>query len=166
MRHGLTDLEALANTFSYADIEVGVTIEIHSNRKRQQVRLLEHAYSVQSASYTPAPVANPALDGHENPIRRAIRWNAMMAGNKMKAYAVASAEKVSPTLVSLHLKLLEKLPQSVIDYLRDGRDSTLKKKISFRELERLAERRLPDAIAWFHARISGQPLQEVMSLGE
>ena len=165
IRYGETDIDRLLSQEKYSEIVLKVTFEIHSNKKQQRVMLLEPNYSVVSSDYAPQPqAAAGVVKANENPIQRANRWYTVMKSSGKTTTALAKDEKVSKGLISQHVALLAALPPMVVDYLKDGRDADLKKKISLRELQRLAAMQEAEAIPWFHARMSGAPMQDVMRL--
>lgn len=80
----------------------------------------------------PAPVV---ATGHEHPIHRATRWGQRHTGGT-SVRAIARADRVSPSLVSLHLKLM-RLPPEAQRYLRDLRSRRAVQHFSLRRLAAL-----------------------------
>lgn len=167
MRYGETEVANLLSQERFSDIVLKVTFEIHSNSKQQRVMLLEPNYSVVSSdfAYQQADTESVATKNEENPVQRALRWRKLLIDGDKTTTALAKDEKVSKGLISQHIALLE-LPQLIVDFLKDGRDRGLDRKISLRELQRMAQLAPADGIAMFHARMAGNPLQDVMHLGQ
>lgn len=165
MRLGETDITNLISQMRFSDIVLKATFEIHSNLKQQRVVLLESNYSVVSSDFACRPEQpNSAVKkSDENPIQRALRWRTLLTDGSKTTTALARDEGVSKGLISQHVALLE-LPQAIVDFLKDGRDREFKKKVSLRELQRLVEMPPGDGITWFHGRMAGTPMQEVMQL--
>ena len=148
----------------YSDVELRTTFEIVSNKKRQQVTLLEHSYTVVSSSF--GALKNDSrteFSSVTNPIQRAIRWKAIVSTGEKTAAQIADEERISKGLISQHFALLE-LPALIVDFLREGRDAVMKRKFSLRELQRLATMPFSEAVARFHARVAGTPIQQVLPL--
>ena len=165
MKFSESDLKGVYATTGFSNIVLNVTFEVVSNSLEQRVTLLESGYSFVSASYEPPDATTAATVGlsEENPVQSAIRWKALMADGETTAVLISKRENVSRTLISQNLALL-RLPQLIVDFLKDGRDRDLKPPIARRELLRLLDLPSRDAISSFHARVAGQPLQDVMQL--
>jgi len=165
LNFGESDISLAVKRIGFSNIELKVTLEISSNRKEQKVLLMEAGYSTVSSVFgTPvASVPVPTLPNSENPIQRALRWQFLTENESKTASAVAIDEKVSKGLISQHIALLD-LPQIIIDFMKSGRDHGMQKGFSLRELQRLLSMPTTEAIAQFHARIAGHPVQDIMPL--
>jgi hypothetical protein len=165
LNYGQAEATTLFAQEKYADLRLRVTFTIHSNSKEQRVTLMEPNYTITSAKYLPAssPGIAPEDRADENPIQRAIRWKLLITNNEITATALAIDEKVSKALISQHLALLS-LPQLIVDFMKDGKDRSLKRKISLRELQRLCILEAADAISAFHNRVSGNEIQAALNL--
>jgi DNA invertase Pin-like site-specific DNA recombinase len=85
----------------------------------------------------PALIAPPAQESPQHPICRATRWSKEIAtGTGVRAFA--RTEGVSPSLVSLHVKLLRLAPE-IQGFLRDLTSPKALQHFSLRKLAALAE---------------------------
>lgn len=167
MEFGETVQSSIPTLNQFRNLKLTATFEIHSTKKEQKVTLLEQGYATVSSSFLPdltaaEPTSVPARDD-ENPIQRAIRWKMELEKTALTASALADREGVSKGRVSQGLDLL-KLPQVIVDFMRDGRDASLARPITARELERLREMPSHEAVAHFHARVGGLPIQDSLPL--
>ena len=85
----------------------------------------------------PAMMAPPAQESPQHPICRATRWSKAIA-NGTGVRAFARTECVSPSLVSLHMKLLRLAPE-IQGFLRDLTSPKALQHFSLRKLAALAE---------------------------
>ena len=164
LAHGNSDLDSILRRQAYANLDFSLTIEIRSNAKEQSIFVLETNYSVVTTQFRPAPkspVLLPAAEG--NAVQKAYRWKAIIDAGNLTLGEVAKREEVSTGLVSQYVALLG-LPQRMLSFFREGRDSELKKPFSFREMQRLLDLSPEQAEAYFSARIVGKPLQDELSL--
>jgi hypothetical protein len=164
-RHTVPDILASSG---YAELQIAITIEIHSNAREQRMTILEHGYSTISADFialsrNAVPSNVPKADEPKNPIQKAVRWQVQLQSTGASMEALALSEKVSKGLISQHIALL-KLPATIVDFLKEGRDGIIGTKFSLRELQRylLLDRHV--AAEQFHQRIRGLPVQRALDL--
>jgi len=165
MKFGKNDFESVQALKGFSNVVLKVTFEIHSNAKEQKIVLLEQGYSCVATKFVAPEISTPAAPSNhkENPIQRAIRWNRLISVEKETAVAISKREEVSEGLISQYQALLD-LPQLIVDFLKDGRDQELKRPFALRELQRLKSLPPDQAVAVFHARVAGSPVQDSLPL--
>lgn len=165
MKFGKTDFESVQALRGFSNVVLKVTFEIHSNAKEQKVILLEQGYACVATKFVEPEVAPPPEPSShkENPIQRAIRWKRLITLEKETAVAISKREDVSEGLISQYQALLE-LPQLIVDFLKEGRERGLKRPFTLRELQRLRSLPPSEAVAVFHARVAGSPVQGALLL--
>lgn len=122
---------AVGSTGKIAEFAIEVAV-----RSRREVEIVAPFHAQVGETQSEYPAAAVLQSQHEHPIHRASSWQIDAA--RVSVRLIAAREKVSPSLVSLYLKLLRLAPE-IQDYLRGLATRQAARFFSLRRMAPLAQ---------------------------